>query len=57
MITVDYIKNTEIKELPVKQPVKYSPAGNYPTSYVVRHNHAAKQYEITISDFVTRTAD
>jgi hypothetical protein len=57
MITVDYIKGTEIRELPIKQPLKYAPAGNYPTSYVIRHNHAAKQYEITINDFVARTAD
>lgn len=57
MITVDYIKSTEAVETAIKQPLKYSPAGNYPTSYIIHHNHAAKQYEIMIADFVARTAD
>lgn len=57
MITVDFIKNTEHLHSSVKQAQKFSPAGNYPTTYCIRHNHEDKQYEVTLEDFVKRNAD
>ena len=57
MITVDFIKNTEHLHSPVKQAQKFSPAGNYPSTYCIRHNNEDKQYEITLEDFVQRNAD
>lgn len=57
MITVDFIKATQHQHMEVKQASKFSPAGNYPTTYCIFHNVEKKQYEITLEDFEARTAD
>lgn len=57
MITVEHIKAKDWLNIAIKQPQKFAPAGYYPTTYSVHHNLQAKLYEITIENFVNRTAN
>ncbi len=56
MITVDFLKATDSLKSVIKQAQKFAPAGYYPTNYVINHNHADKQYEVTLEDLVSKTA-
>ena len=55
MITRAFIASKPNVCEPIKQPQAWEVAGSYPTKYCIRHLPAARQYTISLEDFVQRS--
>ena len=54
MITKATIESKQTIATPIGVAKSYSQPGRYPTSYTIRWNEAAKQYEVALTGLVTR---
>jgi len=54
MITKATIETKQTITTPIGVAKSYSQPGRYPTSYTIRWNEAAKQYEVALTGLVTR---
>ena len=54
MITKALIESRQTLTTPIGAAQNYSQPGRYPTSYTVRWNASAAQYEVALTDLVTR---
>lgn len=56
MITREYILSRPQATFPIKQPQAFAQKGHYPTSYRIEYDDKAKEYRISLTDFVLREA-
>ena len=54
MVTRAFLETKPSFERSLKLPARYAVPGHYPTSYSVAYDASAKEYRITIGDFVRR---
>jgi len=54
MITKAMIESKQTITTPIGVAAKYSQPGRYPSSYTIRWNEAAKQYEVALTGLVSR---
>jgi hypothetical protein len=54
MITTEVFQSRETLVREIKQPVRYSPPGYYPTSYRIDFDEAAKEHRVYFEAFVWR---